>query len=393
MQSIKVVSLLICSLLLLNACGGGDNVSSNPVSTPIVVDPQPIPKECLGPYPFDIYSYTDEVRPQITLVGDATVQLQVGDIYQDQGATAADSTDGDLTASIVVTGIESIDTSQVGDYLLRYNVRNFNSVTAVETVRIVRVSDAENYPIQTKRHREDVSAVYGYFEHLPASYAKDTPLPLIISNHGIGEAANFDQADSDEFANSGDLLDRLLRRGFPGMMHTGNWDESRQFIVLSPQRCLDGGYNEAARVNDFLQYALQTYNIDPKRIYMVGFSAGAYVSWVHEAFFLGEVAALVAIAGGTKDIPDTCEVKDTPSWTFHAEDDGTVSADISQQMYAEFNDCDPQPDIQPKLTLFADGGHLIDVSTLDLSRLNTGNPLYDIYDQSVYEWLLGHSLP
>jgi len=36
----------------------------------------------------------------ITLLGDATVNINVGDIYTDAGATATDDVDGDITGAI-----------------------------------------------------------------------------------------------------------------------------------------------------------------------------------------------------------------------------------------------------------------------------------------------------
>ncbi len=44
---------------------------------------------------------SDTTAPVITLLGDASLTLTVGETYLDDGATASDDTDGDLTASIV----------------------------------------------------------------------------------------------------------------------------------------------------------------------------------------------------------------------------------------------------------------------------------------------------
>jgi len=45
----------------------------------------------------------DTIAPVVTLVGDAALQITVGDTFTDPGATASDDTDGDLTSSIVET--------------------------------------------------------------------------------------------------------------------------------------------------------------------------------------------------------------------------------------------------------------------------------------------------
>ncbi|MFA5998244.1 MAG: immunoglobulin-like domain-containing protein [Candidatus Paceibacterota bacterium] len=61
---------------------------------------------------------SDTTAPVVTLVGEAATQLTVGDTFTDLGATALDDVDGDLTASIVVSG--AVDTATEGSYSLTY---------------------------------------------------------------------------------------------------------------------------------------------------------------------------------------------------------------------------------------------------------------------------------
>jgi hypothetical protein len=82
----------------------------------------------------------DSVAPVITLLGDATVSIEVGDTYIDAGATAKDNYDGDITSSIVVTG--SVDTNTIGIYTLSYDVTDTNGNVASTVTRTVNVEDA-----------------------------------------------------------------------------------------------------------------------------------------------------------------------------------------------------------------------------------------------------------
>ena len=50
----------------------------------------------------------DTTPPVITLIGSANVSVTQGDNYTDEGATATDNEDGDLTSSITVSG--NVDT-------------------------------------------------------------------------------------------------------------------------------------------------------------------------------------------------------------------------------------------------------------------------------------------
>ena len=86
---------------------------------------------------------TEDLEPPvINLVGEAEVILEVGGVYEDEGATALDSKDGNLTPFIDDGGtLDAVDTSQVGEYIIRYNVADMSGNRAVEVVRKVIVSD------------------------------------------------------------------------------------------------------------------------------------------------------------------------------------------------------------------------------------------------------------
>ncbi|MBQ4820606.1 immunoglobulin-like domain-containing protein [Aquimarina sp. MMG016] len=79
----------------------------------------------------------DTTAPMITLLGANPVEVVLGEPYTDAGATATDSFDGDLTASIVV--VNPVDTSIVGSYTVTYNVTDAASNAAVQVTRTVNV--------------------------------------------------------------------------------------------------------------------------------------------------------------------------------------------------------------------------------------------------------------
>jgi hypothetical protein len=80
----------------------------------------------------------DTAAPVITLVGPATVTLTVGDTYADQGATADDGLNGDLTANIVVDN--PVNTTTAGTYTVTYNVTDTSGNAAVQVTRTVTVN-------------------------------------------------------------------------------------------------------------------------------------------------------------------------------------------------------------------------------------------------------------
>jgi hypothetical protein len=88
---------------------------------------------------------SDTTPPVITLVGSANVSLTVGGAYTEQGATATDDVDGDLTASIVIGG-DTVDTGTAGTYTVTYNVSDAAGNAAAEVTRTVVVSAAPPPP-------------------------------------------------------------------------------------------------------------------------------------------------------------------------------------------------------------------------------------------------------
>jgi len=84
----------------------------------------------------------DETPPVITLLGDETVTITLGDSYVDLGAAATDDEDGQVSVSTTGT----VDESTEGTYTLTYTAsdKEGNTATANRTV-IVEITRS-NYP-------------------------------------------------------------------------------------------------------------------------------------------------------------------------------------------------------------------------------------------------------
>jgi surface protein len=77
----------------------------------------------------------DNTAPTISLSGDQTITLTVGDTYTEPGATAIDDVDGMI--QVVISG--SVDTSTAGNYTITYTATDSsgNSVSVTRTVQVV----------------------------------------------------------------------------------------------------------------------------------------------------------------------------------------------------------------------------------------------------------------
>ncbi|WP_179375543.1 S8 family serine peptidase [Winogradskyella wichelsiae] len=111
----------------------------------------------------------DIVAPVITLNGASIINLEIGDTYNELGATATDDIDGDLTSDITVTGV--VNTNIAGTYTKYYNVSDAAGNTANQagrTISVIESSEAtcsevalsitfDNYPEETAWSVKDAS--------------------------------------------------------------------------------------------------------------------------------------------------------------------------------------------------------------------------------------------
>lgn len=86
--------------------------------------------------------------PKISLIGEATMTLSIGDTYTEKGATAKDDKDGDLTSDIQISG--SVNTSKAGTYTIKYTVKNSAGKETTKT-RTIIVKDKENQQEETPK--------------------------------------------------------------------------------------------------------------------------------------------------------------------------------------------------------------------------------------------------
>jgi predicted esterase len=327
-------------------------------------------------------------EPVITLLGPRVVSQPLGVPYLDAGATAADPHDGNISSRLVVTGLSTLDVNTLGDYLIRYNVVDSAQLSAVEVARMVRVH-AGAFTEQTARDFGSTGAHLAYYEHLPVNYSADPTqkFPLIVGRHGWGGARFTADGTAVKTPLSG-----LLEGDLPKLIQDGRWDDSRPFIVLSPQQCIDPlvPVATARQMKVFVDYAINTYKVDTSRIYMAGYSQGSGNTWDYVMNYPQQLAAVVPMSGGYGSQVG-CLLKPTPAWAFGAADDTVVPYQNQVDTVNSINSCNPVE--RAKVTIFPSGGHGIieEYMTMDLTGLGQGLPAYDIYNQNIYDWLLAHT--
>lgn len=231
---------------------------------------------------------------------------------------------------------------------------------------------------QRSRPLGSTDAGNGFYEYLPPGYEDLQPRPLLVFLHGVGENGD----------GSSELV-RVLANGPPKLIGINAWPVTRPFIVLSPQHA-NGGCPSASEVQAFITWALATYRVDSRRVFLTGLSCGAIGSWD----YLGsatdtQVAAAVLVAGDPGD-PTLgtsswgragCNLGKVAIWAFHGDADATVNIAFEQATMTNLLACPSPPRKEVIYTVIPGGSHFIWDSVYDGSR------------GDIYGWLLAHPKP
>lgn len=229
------------------------------------------------------------------------------------------------------------------------------------------------------------AAAYGYYVYLPGGYSSTTAeYPVLIFLHGQGQRGD-----------GTSTLNKVLDLGIPKLIKDGNWHPTHPMIVVSPQYPTDGpgnvnnwGGGTSSRIKGFIEHVMATYRVNPKRIYLTGLSHGGngvfdYLAQQVDTNNYLAAAAPVACWGASS----VDESRHTPIWVFVGANDGQ-NATTSKNFVMNYNAQTPAPTYRAKLTVYPGAGHDVWTRTYGLSGLNTGDPMYDVYDTSLFDWML-----
>lgn len=91
---------------------------------------------------------SDNIKPVITLKGNSKIIITEGEVYNEPGYEAIDETDGNITSSVILTGI--VNTKQAGLYSINYEVKDkAGNVSSVK--REIEVKQKEVNPVTTTK--------------------------------------------------------------------------------------------------------------------------------------------------------------------------------------------------------------------------------------------------
>lgn len=239
-------------------------------------------------------------------------------------------------------------------------------VAAAQPYNYVRTDEAPNYLVWLPEGYQDSGQAF----------------PLLLFLHGVGEKGS----------GSEEAMEKVAAHGPFRSMREGNWDSSLPMIVAGPQI---GGlmpWWPRKKIAASLEHLMQTYRIDPKRVYLTGVSMGGRAVWGFTEQTPGKIAAIVPAGGWADNLKDDCETfNDLGVWAFHGEEDSLIKFKNGLKPVQTISACQPPPQHPPALTKLEDAGHgnweLVYDSRHDGTHIGANGAEY----ANIYRWLLTFS--
>ncbi len=131
----------------------------------------------------------DFVAPVITLIGSATMNVEIGGTFTDPGATATDDVDGDITDSIVVAG-DIVDVNTAATYIITYDVNDAAGNAATQVTRTVIVAVAGACIAETSESMSALDLNVTFMTDQTSSIIQDNATFEWLDNPDVDNALN-----------------------------------------------------------------------------------------------------------------------------------------------------------------------------------------------------------
>ncbi len=176
--------------------------------------------------------------------------------------------------------------------------------------------------------------------HVPPSYEKGTPMPLVIMLHGYSASGSLEEL----YLQLTPLADS---RGFLYAYPDGTVDSLGNRFWNATDACCDFEnipVDDSAYLSGLITQIAERYTVDPKRVFFVGHSNGAFMAYRMACDHGDQIAAIVSLEGAMWDDTAKCPAK-TPVSTLEIHgtadtvifyDGGTLSLDSGVALGAPY---------------------------------------------------------
>ena len=172
-----------------------------------------------------------------------------------------------------------------------------------------------------KQWQTDSHHPFYYVEYLPKDYDPAKEYPLVLFLHGAGERVQDPH--------------QAMFHGY--MKYVREQGKEYPFIFIAPQ-CIGnaywGSYTES--LSAFLDFILETYPVDRRRVYLTGLSMGGTGTWMFAMARPNTFAALMPVCG-SGIYWNVANLLKTPIYMVHGDCDTCVPISNSVEMLTSIN--------------------------------------------------------
>ncbi len=173
---------------------------------------------------------------------------------------------------------------------------------------------------------DPIIAARPYNIYVPPSYSADKAAPLVLAFHGYGSG------------DTGKILETYFKlkpvadkEGFLYITPDGLKDKDKQQFWNGTDACCDfykNGSDDVAYVRAMIDDVAKHYNLDQKRVYVTGLSAGGFFAHRLACDLSDRIAAVFSVSGATYADASRCKPKDGVAIVeMHGDMDDTVLFD------------------------------------------------------------------
>ena len=187
----------------------------------------------------------------------------------------------------------------------------------------------------------------------PIDEKADQRYPLVVSLHGAGGKGTDNIKNLRQWTEIFTLEEH--RRKYPAYIVAPQtphrWllpgtipETTPEYVASLPdiwsarvQKLLDRGddlsVGDLGKMFDLVDTIMDTFPIDPDRVYVLGHSMGGFGTWNAICQQPERFAAAIPSAGGCEPWNDIERIVDVPIWAFHGTNDETVPFELTQDSY------------------------------------------------------------
>ncbi|MAQ15731.1 MAG: hypothetical protein CMN30_13175 [Sandaracinus sp.] len=181
---------------------------------------------------------------------------------------------------------------------------------------------------------------------IPTDYDASGSYPLVVLLHGYGASGSVQELYFG-------LRSLVSSRGFVAVIPDGTENSGGDRFWNATAACCDfesTGVDDVAYISGLIDEAVETYAVDPDRVYLLGHSNGGFMSYRMACDASEKITAIASLAGAAHPSESDCGTPTEPTSVLqiHGTEDGTIqyegavgypSAPVSVERFATRAGC------------------------------------------------------